>query len=111
MRDRLIALIFVVVGIAVVNSGCREDIDGIAHLFSNCECINDEIVGMASIDQFKPLGRSDVKLKEQLGNPRVTEFEDYEKFDETWSYHKYRLVLCMKHHRCIAAYPCSNVFH
>lgn len=111
MRDRLIALIFVVVGIAVVNSGCREDVNGIAHLFSGCPCVHQEIVGRASIDQFKPLGRSDVELKEQLGNPVVTEVGDYEKFDETWSYHKYHLVLCMKNHRCIAAYPCSDVFH
>lgn len=68
-------------------------------------------MGLASIDQFKPLGRSDVELKELLGNPLVTHFEDYEKFDETWIYPKYRLALWMKNHRCIAAYPCSNVFH
>jgi hypothetical protein len=50
MKDRVLALIFVGIGFAVVNSGYREDIDGIAHLFSNCECISDEIVGMATID-------------------------------------------------------------
>lgn len=69
------------------------------------------MVGLANIDHFKPLGRSDVELKKLLGNPLVSEFNNYQKFDESWIYNKYHIVLSMKNHHCIAASPFSNVFH
>jgi len=111
MRDKILALIFVVVGIAVVNSSCREDVDGIAHLFSNCPCVHQQIVGLASIDQFKPLGRSDVELRELIGNPMVREFEGNPHVDEIWHYENLSLTLWMKDHGCVAAYPYVRVFH
>jgi hypothetical protein len=111
MRDRILALIFVVIGFAVVKSGYREDVGVINHLFSNCPCVHQQIVGRASIDQFKPLGRSDVELRELIGNPMVREFEGDPHVDEIWHYDNLSLILWMKNHRCIAAYPCSNVFH
>jgi len=112
MRDRILALIFVIIGFTVVKSSYREDVGVLAHLFSNCPCVKQQIVGLASIDQFKPLGRSDVTLQEQLGKPLfIREFDGDLQVDEIWHYSNLSLILWMKNHRCIAAYPCSSVFH